>query len=228
MPLRAGSSKVELAHRPRTYAPEKACGGSSLQGTPRIMKPPTNEVNARWSESRKVFLVCLAVLLSCGWLAGCSSPESEAEEMYAEARRAIDEERLDEAVAFYEKIIEDYPGTPAAERAREEIAIYRALKDADELYPVRVASDQVVRIARALDRYRWRKGRYPDRLDRLVPDYLDSLPVDPWQRGLVYESKKSGKGYILACYGADGAPGGQGVDKDLVAEDGKFVRGRVE
>jgi hypothetical protein len=159
---------------------------------------------------------------------GCSSPENKAEARYEEAHQAIQEERFDEAVVLFEQILKDYPNTPAAHRARQEIEVYRGLADADELYPFRVAQDAVIRVARALDRYRRRNGRYPDRLDRLVPKYLDKLPRDPWGRGLIYEAKSGKRKYVLACYGADGASGGGGMESDIVVENGKFIRGRPE
>jgi len=176
---------------------------------------------------KSVITIVISVLFAVV-LNGCSSPEDKAEARYEEAHQAIEEEQLDEAVVLLEQVLKDYPDTPAARRARKEIEIYRGLADADELYPFRVAQDAVIRVARALDRYRRNNGRYPDRLDRLVPRYLDVLPRDPWGRGLIYEAKSGKKKYVLACYGADGASGGAGMESDIVVENGKFVRGRPE
>jgi hypothetical protein len=82
----------------------------------------------------------------------------------------------------------------------------------------------VIRTARALQRYRDRRRAWPTHLSALVPDYLDRVPWDPWGRELLYRAKPSGRGYVLACYGADGEPGGEGDDRDWLVENGSFVR----
>lgn len=91
-------------------------------------------------------------------------------------------------------------------------------------YRVKAKAD-IVSIGNALDEYAANNGmRYPDSLDVLVtPDqdgytYLKSsvLPKDPWGREYFYERGRSGNvQYRVGSYGKDGAPGGDGEDKDL-------------
>ncbi len=45
------------------------------------------------------------------------------------------------------------------------------------------------------------------------------IPADPWQNEYVYESPgPNGQDYIIASYGADGAPGGEGDNADITSE----------
>ena len=64
-------------------------------------------------------------------------------------------------------------------------------------------------------------GSYPDKLDELVKNQLiEKLPKDGWERDFVYATSKS-TGYELPSLGADGKPGGEGGDADIVwTEDG--------
>lgn len=45
--------------------------------------------------------------------------------------------------------------------------------------------------------------------------YLSQVPTDPWGNPYVYRSPGQGKPYELVSLGADGAPGGEGVDADI-------------
>lgn len=45
--------------------------------------------------------------------------------------------------------------------------------------------------------------------------YLPQLPSDPWGNSYVYRSPGQGKPYELISLGADGAPGGEGVNADI-------------
>ena len=45
------------------------------------------------------------------------------------------------------------------------------------------------------------------------------IPADPWQNEYVYESPgPNGQDFIIASYGADGAPGGEGDNADITSE----------
>ena len=68
----------------------------------------------------------------------------------------------------------------------------------------------MVQTARAVESARVRGGGWPESL----PD----APMDPWGKSLVYERTQAG--YRLACWGADGAPGGE---PDLVIVNGRFT-----
>jgi general secretion pathway protein G len=46
------------------------------------------------------------------------------------------------------------------------------------------------------------------------------IPADPWQNEYVYESPgPDGQDFVIASYGADGAPGGEGDNADITSEN---------
>ena len=205
----------------------------SVPADRRIIKRSTVEVNAMSGESDQVFLCKLArtlkVLLMVAVVTSVScGKEQQAERLYREASRAIEEDDLDKGVELLERIPREYPGTEAAGRARDDARLYRGLAGAVRQYPVRVAKDRMIRTARALDRYHRRRRSFPESLSVLVPDYLDVEPTDPWNRDFIYRTRSGGKGYVLVCHGADRKPGGIGVEGDLRIEDGEFVQERGE
>ena len=50
--------------------------------------------------------------------------------------------------------------------------------------------------------------------------YLPNLPVDPWGNAYIYTSPAQDGAYLVMSLGADGAPGGTGVDGDVVQGPG--------
>jgi hypothetical protein len=70
----------------------------------------------------------------------------------------------------------------------------------------------VAHVALAVERYRLgHDGRLPDRLSDLVPDYLPSVPLDPFcAEALRYKPLKNG--FVVYSIGPDGRDNG-GVDK---------------
>jgi general secretion pathway protein G len=199
----------------------------------RIIKRPETEVNAGCAGNRNAWRrpltwlgISVVVLSVVAWNTGCGSDDRRAERMEREAERLVDEENFGEAVEQFQKIVQAYPDTEAAARAREAVKIYRGIVGAVSAYPQRVARDTIVRTARALERFRGRRRKAPESLAGLVPDYLPEEPVDPWGRPLVYERTRLGRGYVLACLGSDGEPGGEGDAADLVVKDGAFVSSR--
>lgn len=96
----------------------------------------------------------------------------------------------------------------------------------------KTAQMQVQTIAAALETFRSDVGRYPaqgEGLTALVagsetmegwtgPYLKDSKYLqDPWSRAVVYKLDADGQGFTVTSYGADGAAGGDGVRRDLVA-----------
>ena len=80
----------------------------------------------------------------------------------------------------------------------------------------------------AVDNYMLRNmGSFPDTLEVLIlPDefghaYLnrETLPKDPWGNEYMYEPPSGGEKFLVLTYGADGAPGGQGDDRDYTNRD---------
>lgn len=192
------------------------------------MRRRTNQVNGEidstmvfsrstWRRAVGVAIVVTAIMTGCG------PRERRAEKIYGEAARAVEQEDFESAVEKLEVILRDHPDTKIAERARDEIVVYRGLADAVVAFPGRRSFDGIVQIARALDRYKARRGSWPESLGELVPDAIAALPVDGWERDFAFE--RTAKGYRLACYGSDGVPGGDGDQGDIVVENGVFVRG---
>jgi general secretion pathway protein G len=72
----------------------------------------------------------------------------------------------------------------------------------------------------ALTKYQAAHGSLPEEgsLDFLVPDYLPSVPVDPWGRPYLYSS--NGAKPVLSSMGQDGLRGGFGAEQDHNTYDG--------
>jgi general secretion pathway protein G len=95
----------------------------------------------------------------------------------------------------------------------------------------RGAKGQIALLESAVDTYRLDVGRYPtteqgllslrerpDGIDKWDGPYLSKeLPLDPWGNPYVYESPSEHGEYAIMSYGADGMPGGEGIDMDIVS-----------
>ncbi len=173
---------------------------------------------------RLVLALALVVATIVGVVA-CSSPEARAEKAYREVTELVRENRISEAIEKLDAIERTYPGTKTAERAHKDGLLYRGLLNAVDRYPGEQARDLMVRTARAIERYRSRHRAAPDSLERLMPEYLPEIPVDPWGNRLDY-AREGTSGYRLTSWGADGAPGGSGADADLRVRNGEFVSTR--
>ncbi|MCX8065745.1 MAG: hypothetical protein N3G21_11340, partial [Candidatus Hydrogenedentes bacterium] len=56
----------------------------------------------------------------------------------------------------------------------------------------------------AIEKYRIRFGKLPDTLDELVPEFLDTLPCDPWNEGLDFTYRKlEPLGFVVYSFGRD-------------------------
>jgi general secretion pathway protein G len=100
---------------------------------------------------------------------------------------------------------------------------------------VKAAHIQIETLGTALDTFRLDVGRYPTTqeglaglnqrpfgLDRWDGPYLKkAVPKDPWDRPYYYRSPgEGGRPYDLLSYGADGAPGGEGDNRDVTSWGG--------
>jgi hypothetical protein len=191
--------------------------GDAVQQADQIIRCESREVNGRnhW------FLICCMLLVA---LSIACTREGKAERLLATAKEQVEQGELEQAVALYDRLLEEFADTEAAKSAKREAVLYRGLADAVQSYPARTARDQVVETARAIQRYRGARRTWPGTLEDLVPQHLRKVPIDPWGRQLFYAAKKSGRGYYLACYGEDGQSGGTQDDADWLVEDGAFVR----
>ena len=91
------------------------------------------------------------------------------------------------------------------------------------------AKADISTLSNALSQFRIDCDRYPTTEEglnalRVAPNdvqnwkgYVEkSIPADPWGGEYHYESPgPNGSDYLLVCYGADGAPGGDGENADI-------------
>ena len=91
------------------------------------------------------------------------------------------------------------------------------------------AKTQIEMLGQALDSYRLDTGHYPTTSEGLTAlmtnsgatgwdgPYLkkETVPNDPWLKPYQYQSPGTHGDYDLFSYGADGAPGGEGENKDV-------------
>lgn len=90
----------------------------------------------------------------------------------------------------------------------------------------KTAAAQMEMFSTALDTYRLDVGTYPDSLDELRsseksrwdgPYLPKSVPLDPWDNPYSYKKPgENGEPYYLASLGADGKPGGEDDNADIV------------
>ena len=98
----------------------------------------------------------------------------------------------------------------------------------------RAAAAQIANFGTALDTFRLDVGRYPNNqeglsallqrpsgVDRWDGPYLKTnIPPDPWSRPYNYRSPgEGGQPYLIWTYGADGAQGGDGPNRDISSSD---------
>lgn len=92
----------------------------------------------------------------------------------------------------------------------------------------KAAKTQIEMLGQGLDAFRLDVGRYPttsEGLNALItnpgvegwngPYLKKGLPNDPWKRPYQYTSPGEHGDYDLVSNGADGAPGGEGENKDV-------------
>lgn len=95
---------------------------------------------------------------------------------------------------------------------------------------VQSAAVQINQLGTALDSFRLDIGRYPttqeglnalrskpNGIDRWDGPYINKdIPLDPWARPYFYRAPgEGGRPYDLFSYGADGAQGGEGDNRDI-------------
>jgi len=100
---------------------------------------------------------------------------------------------------------------------------------------VKAAELQLQTVASAVELFKSDVGRYPTEQEGLTalvtepaglqgwtgPYLKDSKALlDPWNRPLLYTVDPSGQSFVVQSLGADGKPGGSGVNRDLKASSG--------
>lgn len=103
----------------------------------------------------------------------------------------------------------------------------------EEKAKIKATKAQIELLSTALDTFRLDVGRYPTTeeglealrtkpgaLDRWDGPYLKKdLPLDPWGKAYVYRSPGEHGPFDIVSYGADGAPGGEGDNRDITSWD---------
>lgn len=89
-----------------------------------------------------------------------------------------------------------------------------------------IASKRVVLAALAVERHRNRFGRLPHSLEDLVPEFLKTIPIDPYD-GKPLKYKILNPGFVVYSVGDDGMDDG-GLKKDLTVRPRYDIAFRVE
>jgi general secretion pathway protein G len=101
----------------------------------------------------------------------------------------------------------------------------------EEKAKIKATKAQIELLGTALDTFRLDVGRYPRAeeglealrtkpggLERWDGPYLKKeLPLDPWGNAYVYKSPGEHGPFDIVSYGADGAPGGEGDNRDITS-----------
>jgi general secretion pathway protein G len=101
----------------------------------------------------------------------------------------------------------------------------------EEKAKIKATKAQIELFGTALDTFRLDVGRYPRAeeglealrtkpggLERWDGPYLKKeLPLDPWGKAYVYKSPGEHGPFDIISYGADGAPGGEGDNRDITS-----------
>ena len=144
----------------------------------RIMGRRGNEVNTRSDHARLFFIVVFSIAL-VSVASSCGGAERRAERLWRQAIEHVEKGDTQGAVDRLQKIIDEYPDTRVAEKAREQIVVYKGLATAVQDYPVRRARELMVQIARA----RASTARTGARLRRSTSSSPPGLPASRTTRG---------------------------------------------
>ncbi len=85
---------------------------------------------------------------------------------------------------------------------------------------------QLIRLELALQEYRQRVGRFPDRLEQLAPTYLASILPDPFT-GRPFRYRRTAAGYLLYSLGSNATDEGGEPHNPRTPDSGDLVAGRL-
>ena len=98
---------------------------------------------------------------------------------------------------------------------------YQRLSPSVDKGRITAARTQIEAFAGAVQTYHIDKGRFPtteEGLEAIRPYLSKDIPNDPWGNPYVYKyAGEHGPEPDIICYGADGRPGGEGVNGDIVS-----------
>ncbi len=81
------------------------------------------------------------------------------------------------------------------------------------------AGKELVKLKPVVIEYYCTKGKFPDAMEDLVPEFIPQLPVDPWGSKYILKSlawRRVGTGVDLASKGSDRKQGGKSWDRDVI------------
>lgn len=104
----------------------------------------------------------------------------------------------------------DRPDTARLVKARQDI---RALESALGLY--RLDNFQYPSTDQGLEALVSKPSGQPEARNWNPSGYIDRLPQDPWQRAYIYLQPGQHGAMDIYTLGADGVPGGEGINADL-------------
>jgi hypothetical protein len=184
------------------------------------MKWHSGEVNTSTRRAREKFFV-IALVVAAIASTSCGGDDRRADRLWRAATERVEKGDTSGAIDRLQEIVDKYPDSAIAPKAREQLVVYKGLASAVQRYPSRRARETLIQLARAIESYRKENGRAPVVLEALAPGKLASIPVDPW--GHPYAYAVTPNGYRLICWGSDGAPGGVADAEDQVVVNGEFA-----
>ena len=106
----------------------------------------------------------------------------------------------------------------------------RILGKGDEA-KVNLTQSELSNLTGVITLFQVKTGQLPEALDELVVNtrdlkgwtqQADSVPVDQWNNAIIYEKTSNNRyGFQLMSYGADGQPGGEGPNADIIVPETK-------
>lgn len=177
-------------------------------------------------------IVCLLLLI--GFLGCNDGKEERAKELESLVDQYRKEGNYDQAIKILQLIATDFANTERAAKAEEEIEEYGKLKVLLVQNKHKELETEFQSIGRALENFRTRYQAYPltiQGLEKLSATMLTFKGADPWGREFHYRPMYSDDSvpkhlpdrFVLASFGQDGLPGGEGLDKDYFYQDDRVV-----
>lgn len=178
----------------------------------------------------------LPLLLLLVAASACNKEEKVAQQYYEKGKAFERNHQYPEAMQLYREVEKKFPDTKAARQVKEgvDFAFIEQAMSIERLKNVNAVRETMKEIAKAVEGYNFKQSQYPASLDALVPEYLGSIPRDPWgarysygrvdeANNIIDDPAVPATNYILAWFGRDRVPGGEGDDADLFIRSGQNV-----
>jgi hypothetical protein len=189
---------------------------------------------------RALFLPALVLTL------GCDSEDPKLPQQLLEAAQKANRDGNDlQARAMFKQLISQYPESKAAQQAKGDLITVETFIQRKVDQESKEIRRRLNAIMNALARHKAARGEYPASLSELSPEYILSTDLEtPWGHPFLYRAYvqqpiedipvKRGApkqrfntkldGYNLAYLGKDLMPGGEGLAKDLLFQNGREVK----